>query len=247
MSSHEKLHVYQDALSFVTEAEALIECWDRRHAIADHLPRAAESVVVNLAESVRADSPKRKETSMDYSLGSVFECAACLDIAVVKGFLDPDRAIESKTRLAKICGELIGLRKSWSAQSVGEGSTEYPARDAQNRPIFHHERLDVYQVALEVFKRLDFNTLLKKLPVKVFQKYDEAGTSMVLNIAEGNGRYAELDHGRFLRLANQSSIRLSALLDVGRAKGLWDDESLLKVKGLLERVARMTRAMLKRR
>ena len=228
------------------ETAGLIEGWHPRHAIADHLPRAADSVVLNLAESVRADSPKQKNKFMDYSLGSVFECAACLDLAVTKTLLAPEKAAESKRRLARICGELIGLRKSWSVRSVCEEEAEYPARAAKHRPIFHHERLDAYQVALNVVKTMDFGALLESVPAKVFQEYDEPATSMVLNIAEGNGRYAVVDHRRFLGIANRSSIRLSTLLDLGMAKGLWQDTTgVLQAKGLLERVAKMTRAMLK--
>ena len=205
--------------------------------------------MANLADSVREDAPKQKNKDMDYSPGSVFECAACLDVAVAKALLPLEDATQPKRRLAKICAELIGLRKSWSARSVCEEEAEYPAhpaRAAKDRPIFHHERLDAYQVALDVIKTIDFGALLESFPAKVFQEYDEPATSMVLNIAEGNGRYAVLDHRRFLGIANRSAIRLLTLLDLGMAKGLWQDKSgVLQAKGLLERVAKMTRAMMK--
>ena len=42
---------------------------------------------------------------------------------------------------------------------------------------------------------------------------------MVLNIAEGNGRYAQLDHRRFLGIANRASIRLA---------GLWREDEILE-------------------
>lgn len=244
MSTHHKLRVYQHALSFVAEAEVLIEHWPKKHAITDHLPRAAESVAVNLAESVRSDLPKSKQTFLDYSLGSVFECAACLDIAVAKALLEAEPATVSKTGLAKICGELVGLRKSWStSHRVCEEGAQYAVRPNEERSVFHHERLDVYRVALKAITCLDLESLLEACPVKVFQKYDEPATSMVLNIAEGNGRYAELDHRRFLGIANRASIRLAVFLDVGVAKGLWREDEILEGKGLLERVANMTRAM----
>jgi hypothetical protein len=53
MFSHEKLHVYQETLHFVARAEDIISAWDRKHAVVDHLSRAAESVLVNLAEACR--------------------------------------------------------------------------------------------------------------------------------------------------------------------------------------------------
>jgi four helix bundle protein len=37
---------------------------------------------------------------------------------------------------------------------------------------------------------------------RVLRQLDEAGTSTMLNIAEGNGRYAELDHRNFKFVAS---------------------------------------------
>ena len=38
---------------------------------------------------------------------------------------------------------------------------------------------------------------------------------MVLNIAEGNGRYAELDHHRFLQIAQSAAVKGAVFLDLG--------------------------------
>jgi len=53
MFTHEKLIVYQKALDFAGLSSALVLDWDKRHSIVDHLPRAAESIVLNLAEGAR--------------------------------------------------------------------------------------------------------------------------------------------------------------------------------------------------
>jgi four helix bundle protein len=77
----------------------------------------------------------------------------------------------------------------------------------------------------------------------VFRDIDETATSMVLNIAEGNGRFAELDHRRFLGISNRATIRLAVLLDIGAARGRWTSDKFLNVKSLIERVANMTGVM----
>ncbi len=54
--AHEKLKVYQRALAFFSLADEMAARWDVKHAITDHFPRAAESIVLNLAEASAAVS-----------------------------------------------------------------------------------------------------------------------------------------------------------------------------------------------
>ena len=240
MFSHEKLNVYQEALRFVADAEAMAEQWEKRHAIADHLPRAAESIVLNLAEASRESELKPRQLSADYSLGSVFECAGCLDMAEVKALATADAVLASKQQLRGICGKLIGLRKSWEELRVCEDGAEYEVRARGRGATFHHERLDVYQAAIQLVRGLHSGGLLDRLSAKKFREMDKALTGIVLNIAEGNGRYAELDQQRFVKAANRSAIRLAALLDVCAAKGLWKENETAGAKRLLVRIADMT-------
>jgi four helix bundle protein len=80
---HEKLSVYQKALEFFDPVQARLASWSKQHAFVDHLLRASESILFNLAEAVRLVQSKKKSLCLDYAIGSVFECAACLDIAAV--------------------------------------------------------------------------------------------------------------------------------------------------------------------
>ena len=73
--------------------------------------------------------------------------------------------------------------------------------------LFHHESLDVYRVGLEFmrwFIRLPGGGDLRD---RLCREVDKAATSVVLNVAEGNGRYSELDHRRFLEIAANSAVR----------------------------------------
>ena len=80
MFTHHKLKVYEKALAFGACSEKLSASWGRRHAILDHFRRAAESIVLNIAEGARLHSGPDKARTLDYALGSTLECAACLDI-----------------------------------------------------------------------------------------------------------------------------------------------------------------------
>ena len=91
MLSHLKLKVYEKALASVTRLAGHTTIWNKRHAVVDQLLRASESIVLNLAEGARLRSAAHKQHMLDYATGSALECASCLDIAVVKSFLSPER------------------------------------------------------------------------------------------------------------------------------------------------------------
>src|SRR6185503_19395467 len=79
MLSHQKLKVYGKGLAVVASLAKHSAAWDQRHAVVDQLCRASESIVLNLAEAARLDSPTQKQQLLDYAVGSALECAACLD------------------------------------------------------------------------------------------------------------------------------------------------------------------------
>ncbi len=58
MFSHEKLQVYAKALDFAAKAAGWTTAWDNRHAFIEHLDRAAESILSNLAEAARQSEQK---------------------------------------------------------------------------------------------------------------------------------------------------------------------------------------------
>jgi four helix bundle protein len=239
---HEKLMVYQKALEFFGDIQRFVSSWSKQHAFVDHLSRAMESILFNLVEAVRIGQSKKKLLTMDYAVGSSFECAACLDIAVLKGLLDPPVAVEKKMQLLELCRMLIGLRNSWKAPRVAEDSVPYASgqnSEASSR-VFHHENLDMYNVSLD-FYRWFISTEPGKALSSVFEKTcDTLTTRMVLNIAEGNGRYAELSRQTFLDTANAAAVKLAACLDVGLLRGVWKAPEVERGKHLLLRVGQMT-------
>src|SRR6266700_1420631 len=79
MFAHEKLQVYGKALGFAAKAAVWTSAWDKKHALVDHLSRATESILVNLAEAARRRGTPSRLRIVDYAIGSALECAGCLD------------------------------------------------------------------------------------------------------------------------------------------------------------------------
>jgi 23S rRNA-intervening sequence protein len=68
-------------------------------------------------------------------------------------------------------------------------------------------------------------------------------TSIVLNIAEANGRYSELDHRRFLDMAEGSAAKTTACLDLAVQKRRLIQADSGSGKVLLERIVAMLSRM----
>jgi len=83
---------------------------------------------------------------------------------------------------------------------------------------FDHEKLRVYQEAIQFVAWAD--ECLKVLPknLAVHGQLDRAATSIPLNIAEGNGKYTAPDRCRFFDIARGSALECAACLDVLAAK-----------------------------
>ncbi len=222
MLTHHNLKVYEKALVLAAGAEELSGGWGSRHAIVDHFRRASESIVLNLAEGARLGAGQAKAKTLDYALGSTLECAACLDIATIKGFLSPECSLTEKRRLAEITRMLIGLRKAWLRSVMSEESAAYQAEPVARGPeiLFHHEHLDVYQAGLGFVRWFAGLPGAGELSDRLCREIDKAATGVVLNVAEGNGRYSELDHRRFLEMAAASAVKGSAYLDLYQQKAL---------------------------
>jgi four helix bundle protein len=90
-------------------------------------------------------------------------------------------------------------------------------------PRFDHERLNVYQASLTFITWA--TELISKVDVKaaVKDQLDRASTSVPLNIAEGNGKFAIKDRCRFLDFARGSALECAACLDVLVAKKLSEE------------------------
>lgn len=113
-------------------------------------------------------------------------------------------------------------------------------------PIFDHEKLKVYQEALRFVAWVD--PLLERLPGKVAAKdqLDRASTSIVLNLAEGNGKRSHPDRCRFFDIARGSAVECAACLDVLRVVHRVADTEVAEGKAILLEVVSMTAGLIAR-
>ena len=80
-------------------------------------------------------------------------------------------------------------------------------------------------------------------PNRLLRQVDDCATSMVLNIAEGNGRYSYLDQRRFLHTAHSALVKTAAYLDLCLVKGLNPQGADITGKRVLDRIAAMLTRM----
>src|SRR6266481_3058114 len=107
-------------------------------------------------------------------------------------------------------------------------------------PRFDPEKLNVYQASLKFVTWATELTTGIEGKAAVKDQLDRASTSIPLNIAEGNGKFAIRDRCRFLDFARGSALECAACLDVLVAKqlieadgGIFRKERLLKIVSML--------------
>src|SRR5437588_11758194 len=89
---------------------------------------------------------------------------------------------------------------------------------ASQESWFDHEKLEVYREAVAFIAWLSalLDGTLRIGEIK--DQLDRASTSIPLNIAEGNGKYAPKDRCRFFDIAHGSALECAAGLDILVAK-----------------------------
>lgn len=134
---HEKLRVYQDALRFVAFADPILGAIPAKLSARDQLDRASTSIVLNIAEGNGKRSRPDRCRYLDIARGSALECAACLDVLVVKKHLEATLAAEGKEVLVGVVSMLVGLLETFGGQ-VHEEQAPY-GEAAEYPPALEHE------------------------------------------------------------------------------------------------------------
>jgi four helix bundle protein len=109
---------------------------------------------------------------------------------------------------------------------------------------FHHEKLIVYQRALE-FARWSqdlIDSLTKKTSTR--DQLERAGDSIALNIAEGNGKFSQKDRARFFQIAHGSALESAACLDLLVTRRCYGGDAITRGKAILEEIVKMLFTML---
>jgi len=110
---------------------------------------------------------------------------------------------------------------------------------------FDHEKLEVYQESLAFIAWLE--PLMQQLPksLAVRDQLDRASTSIVLNLAEGNGKFTLPDRCRFFDISRGSAVECAAALDVLASQGRWELTVVAPGKERLRRIVSMLVGLIK--
>jgi four helix bundle protein len=109
---------------------------------------------------------------------------------------------------------------------------------------FHHEKLTVYQRALEfaAWSQQLIESVTKKTSTR--DHLERSGDSIALNIAEGNGKFSQKDRARFFQIAHGSALESAACLDLLVARHCCDTDAITRGKAILEEIVKMLFKML---
>jgi len=114
---HEKLDIYKDAIAFCGWVGEFLSAISAKAATKDQLDRASTSIPLNIAEGNGKFSARDRSRFFEVARGSALECAACLDVLVVRKLADEGQVMLAKERLARIVQMLIGLLRKFSERA----------------------------------------------------------------------------------------------------------------------------------
>ena len=106
--------------------------------------------------------------------------------------------------------------------------------------VFGHEKLDVYRLALQYVSWVfEISECLSGKYGNARDQLLRASQSIPLNIAEGNGKVTERDHGRYFEIARASALECAAIQDVLEMGNMITSEINLEKKNMLSRIVAM--------
>ncbi|HZS37890.1 MAG TPA: four helix bundle protein [Polyangia bacterium] len=113
---------------------------------------------------------------------------------------------------------------------------------------FSFQRLDVYRVAKEALAiSIEHRGCWRRLPGELGPQLERAMASVVLNIAEGAGRWSAADQRRHYQIACGSANEVGACLDLAALYGNLPQDVQVAMTSRLLRVVQMLKAMIRRR
>ncbi|MEK7639802.1 MAG: four helix bundle protein [Patescibacteria group bacterium] len=85
---------------------------DERFALTDQIRRAANSILLNVAEGSNRHSDKDFARFLTMALGSLEEVVACLDIALDEKYLSTSKHANLLSEAEQIAKQIVGFRHS---------------------------------------------------------------------------------------------------------------------------------------
>jgi four helix bundle protein len=124
---HERLDVYHLTLRFVAWTDDVLSGIPKTQAVHNQLDRASTSIPLNIAEGSAKFTPADRCRFFDTARGSAVECAACLDVLVVKKLATHSGIADGKHMLFSLVSMLIGLIRANDATRFREDPAPYPS------------------------------------------------------------------------------------------------------------------------
>src|SRR6266496_412817 len=125
---HERLDVYQESIAFCGWVGDLLSDITGKAAAKDQLDRASTSLPLNIAEGNGKFSDADRSRFLEIARGSALECAACLDVLVVRKLISTEQIVPAKEQRVRIVNMLMGMLKRFSgrAEFLREDEGTYP-------------------------------------------------------------------------------------------------------------------------
>ena len=111
---------------------------------------------------------------------------------------------------------------------------------------FDHEKLEVYQIAIELVAWCE--PILVECSGKAAsakKHLDEASASIANNVAEGNGKWSNKDRRRYFEIARGSALECASCLDVLVAKKRLNAERVVPGKKMLRSIVNLLTRVIK--
>jgi len=121
---HEKLDVYQEAISFCGWVGDLLSQVTVKASAKDQLDRASTSIPLNIAEGNGKFSYADRARFLEIARGSALECEASVDVLAVRKLINAERVIPAKEQLVRIVNMLMGMLKRFSGRADLLGEEE---------------------------------------------------------------------------------------------------------------------------
>ena len=124
---HEKLDVYRESINFCGWVGEFLASISAKAAAKDQIDRASTSIPLNIAEGNGKFSAKDRARFFEMARGSALECAACLDVLLVRKLTKEEPVAAQKERLVRIVEMLVGLLRRFSdrADVLREEAPDY--------------------------------------------------------------------------------------------------------------------------
>jgi four helix bundle protein len=127
MFHYEKLNVYQRSLEFPAWSQDLIDGLKKKTSTRNQLEHAGDSIALNVAEGNAKFSQKDRAHFFQIAHGSASECAACLDLLVVRHCCGSEAIVSGKMMLEEIVKILFSILDKLDCR-IAEDSPWYGER-----------------------------------------------------------------------------------------------------------------------